>query len=147
MLNEYKYIIGPITALFLCQLIKFIIESYKNKDLKWERLFNGSGGMPSSHSSLSFTLTFLLMFNEGLSSPITAISLVFSLIVCYDAMGVRFESGKQAKILNNIVNDLNTKKKIEYELLKEELGHKPLEVLVGIILSILVSLVFTFLVK
>lgn len=144
-MNRYKYLIVPFIALILCQIIKFIVESIEAKELKWGRLFKGSGGMPSSHSTFAFTLTFMLLFNIGLDSPLFAVSLIFSFIVAYDAMGVRLESGKQAETINHIVDEIFSSRMIKgFVKLKEELGHKPLEVVTGIILGFVVSYVYTF---
>lgn len=147
MLGEYKYIIVPFITLLLCQTLKFIIESIINRKLSWNRLFNGTGGMPSSHTSFSSSLTMMIGLNVGFTSPMFAIALVFTFIVSYDAMGLRMESGKQAEAINKIVDETFSKKsKKEYKRLKEKLGHKPLEVLVGILFGITSALVFTYLI-
>ena len=89
------------------------------------------GGMPSTHSSLVSSLTTLVYIDYSISSIIFSIVLFFSLIVIYDSMGIRYESGNQAKVLNNI---LGTN-------FKEPLGHKPIEVLFGVILGIMLTIV------
>lgn len=143
-MEEYKYLIVPIITLIIAQIIKFIIESIVAKELKWGRLFNGSGGMPSSHGTFSFTLTMMIGLNEGFSSVYFAIALVFSLIVAYDAMGVRLESEKHAQLLNRIGDEIFSKDyKVGFARLKEELGHNFLEVLGSYILGTISSLVFT----
>lgn len=143
MLNHYKYITIPIITLILCQIIKFGIESIKSKKLKWGRLFNGSGGMPSSHTSFSTSITMLMGLNFGFDSPFFALPLVFTLIVAYDAMGLRMQSGKQAEAINLIVDELFSNDiKVNFGKLKEELGHKPLEVVGGIMLGIISALFF-----
>lgn len=143
MLNHYKYITIPLITLALCQIIKFGIESIKSKKLKWGRLFNGSGGMPSSHTSFSTSITMLMGLNFGFDSPFFALSLVFTLIVAYDAMGLRMQSGKQAEAINLIVDELFSNDiKVNFGKLKEELGHKPLEVVGGIMLGIISALFF-----
>jgi len=143
MLNHYKYITIPIITLVLCQIIKFGIESIKSKKLKWGRLFNGSGGMPSSHTSFSTSITMLMGLNFGFDSPFFALPLVFTLIVAYDAMGLRMQSGKQAEAINLIVDELFSNDiKVNFGKLKEELGHKPLEVVGGIMLGIISALFF-----
>lgn len=143
MLNHYKYITIPLITLVLCQIIKFGIESIKSKKLKWGRLFNGSGGMPSSHTSFSTSITMLMGLNFGFDSPFFALPLVFTLIVAYDAMGLRMQSGKQAEAINLIVNELFSNDiKVNFGKLKEELGHKPLEVVGGIMLGIISALFF-----
>ena len=142
MFEKYKYIIVPLITLLVCQTIKFTIESIINKKPVWERLFNGTGGMPSSHSSFSISLTTMIGLNEGFNSPLFAIALVFSTIVCYDAMGLRMESGRQAEAINKIFAQISKDKK--FTKLKEKLGHKPEEVLGGIILGIVSALMFTY---
>ena len=143
MLNHYKYITIPLITLALCQIIKFGIESIKSKKLKWGRLFNGSGGMPSSHTSFSTSITMLMGLNFGFDSPFFALTLVFTLIVAYDAMGLRMQSGKQAEAINLIVDELFSNDiKVNFGKLKEELGHKPLEVVGGIMLGIISALFF-----
>lgn len=140
---KYRFIIVPVIAIIICQILKFIIESIMNKKLMVGRIFNGSGGFPSSHTTFSVTLVSLLGMEFGIDSPIFAVALIFSLIVMYDAVGVRYESGKQASIINQIVAHLNEHEfKKSFELLKEQVGHKPFEVLAGIVLGILVSIIF-----
>ena len=142
MMNNYKFVIIPILTLVICQIIKFGIESIKSKKLKWGRLFNGSGGMPSSHTSFSSSLTVLLGLNFGFDSPLFAIALVFTLIVAYDAMGLRLQSGKQAEAINLIVDELfENNIKLNFGKLKEELGHQPLEVLGGVILGTISAII------
>lgn len=143
-MEKYKYLLVPIITLLMCQTVKFTIESILNRKLIWGRLFNGTGGMPSSHTSFSTSLTMMIGLNEGFSSPLFAIGLVFTLIVSYDAMGLRMESGKQAEAINKLFDE--TFKDGNMTKLKEKLGHKPEEVLVGLIFGTLSALFFTYLV-
>ena len=140
---KYRFITIPFIALIICQIIKFIIESIKNKRLMFDRLLNGSGGMPSTHATFSVSLLTLLFNEYGLDSPIFAVALIFTLIVLYDAIGVRYETGLQATIINDIVNKIDKK---EHKKKKKKIGHKPLEVLCGTILGFLISTIFIFLV-
>lgn len=134
MLEQLKYIIVPFLAMICAQLIKFTIESIKAKKLKWGRLLNGSGGMPSSHTTFVFALTTMIFLNVGYASPMFALALVFSLIVAYDSFGLRKESGNQAIMINHLIDEMIEKDtKIGYKKLKEQLGHNPSEVLVGIL--------------
>ena len=137
---EYKFLIIPFLGLLFSQIIKFILESIKNKKMCFERLFDGSGGMPSTHSSFVSSLTTIIYLEYGLSSIVFAISLVFSLVIIYDSMGVRYEAGKQAEVLNDIVEKMNFNDKINE--LKEKVGHKPIEVLCGVLLGIVIGLIF-----
>ena len=143
MLEKYKYLLVPIITLLVCQTLKFIIESIISKKLVWGRLFNGTGGMPSSHSSFTISLTMMIGLNLGFDNPLFAISLVFATIVCYDAMGLRMESGKQAEAINKIFDQMFEE---NHTKLKEKLGHKPEEVLGGIMLGIASAMFFTYII-
>lgn len=143
-MNEYKFLLVPVITLLVCQTLKFMIESIISKELVWGRLFNGTGGMPSSHTSFSSSLTMMIGLNLGFDSPIFAIALIFTLIVSYDAMGLRMESGKQAEAINKLFDE--TFKGQGITKLKEKLGHKPQEVLAGMVLGTLSALFFTYII-
>lgn len=132
-MNSLKYIIIPFFIAILSQLIKTIIETIKYKKINISRFFDGMGGMPSTHSALVASITTLIYLNYGITSSLFSISLIFSLIVIYDSMGIRYESGKQAKTINNI---LGTN-------LKEPLGHKPIETLIGVLFGIVLSIILS----
>lgn len=132
--EEYKYIIIPILTVLSAQLIKFLIEVTRNKTISVERLLNGNGGMPSSHTAFTTSLTTCVGIGVGFNSPLFAACTIFTIIVAYDSMGLRMESGKQAVAINKLMKKNNIKCD---EKLKEMLGHKPLEVLAGIIFGIL----------
>ncbi len=131
-----KVFVISVFACFLAQFIK--IFTGKDKFIQLSRIFT-SGGMPSSHSSFVTSLSTLVGIEKGFSSIEFAIVAVFSLIIMYDASGVRRAVGKQATILNQMVEDLQTKKHFEHKKLKELVGHTPIEVLFGAILGILVA--------
>ncbi len=123
------------------QILKFILFFFQNSDFKVERLY-GSGGMPSSHSSLVCAATFAAGRLEGWDSSAFAVLCVLSVIVMYDAAGVRRAAGMHAKELNLIRlqlfkqnGDTETKKKE----LKELLGHTPLQVFCGAVLGIVIG--------
>ena len=141
-MSNYKFLLVPVITLLICQTLKFLIESIISKELVWGRLFNGTGGMPSSHTSFSTSLTTMLGLNLGFDNPIFAVALTFTLIVSYDAMGLRMESGKQAEAINKLFDEISKDKGITK--LKEKLGHKPQEVLAGMLLGILSALFFTY---
>ena len=143
-MEKYKYIIVPLITLIVCQLIKFIIESFMAKKLVWGRLFNGSGGMPSTHTSFSMSVTAMIGLNLGIDSALFAVSMIFSLITAYDAMGLRFETGKQAAAINQLLDEVFEKEGFKH--LKEQLGHKPMEVLMGFVLGISCALFFQYVV-
>lgn len=143
-MKEYKFLLVPFLTLLICQVTKFTIESISQKKLLWGRLFNGAGGMPSSHSSFATSLTAMLGLNLGFDSPMFALAVIFTLIVSYDAMGLRMESGLQAEAINKIYDEIFKDKGMKK--LKEKLGHKPQEVFVGMILGIISAIFFTYIV-
>lgn len=127
-----------IIACFLAQLIKVFTGKEKRFDIK---RITTSGGMPSSHTSFVTSLATVVGLVDGFNSTNFAISVVFAMIVMYDAAGVRRAVGKQAAILNQMLEDLQHGKTIQNEKLKELIGHTPFEVLGGAILGIIVALV------
>ncbi len=137
-LFQNKVLIIAILAWFVAQILKVLITLVKEKKFDFTR-FVGSGGMPSSHSSFSMALTTSIGKMYGWSSPLFAVSLSFSLIVMYDAAGVRRAAGKQAEILNKIVHDIHDNKKITEERLKELIGHTPKEVIMGALLGVIMA--------
>ena len=141
---KYIYIICPFTALIICQLLKFLGETIKTKKINIARLFNGAGGMPSTHTTFSVSLTTLIGYEQGFDSVIFAVALIFTCITSYDALGVRWESGKQAHAINQIFDAvMKGHPKKAFIHLKEQLGHEPLEVFVGILLGVIVASIFT----
>ena len=137
-------IIGiSILSWFIAQVIKIIIDLVKTKSLDFE-LIVSSGGMPSSHSSFVTALFTNVGLREGFDSPLCAICFVLSMVVMYDAAGVRRAAGKQAKVLNQILADFEHKNYKVDEKLKELLGHTPIEVAAGALLGIIVACVCYF---
>ena len=140
-LLENKILICAVLGWFIAQALKvvFVLVHEKKFDI---RRFVGSGGMPSSHSSFVLALTTAVAFEEGLNSAMFAICVVFSFIVMYDAAGVRRAAGKQAEILNSIIENFwKDNPKVTGEKLKELLGHTPKQVFVGAVLGVLISVI------
>lgn len=133
---QYKFLVVPFLVWLSIQIFKFVVDSIKEKKLLWNRLF-GAGGMPSSHSAVVTTLTTLIAREYGIENPVTALTAIFACIVMYDAAGVRRAAGKQASIINRMIE--NTEMKPE-ERLQEVLGHSPLQVLIGATIGIVVGL-------
>ena len=136
---ENKFLIVPFIVWCCIQLFKFITDFVINRKPNFRRLF-GAGGMPSSHSAVVATLTTLIGKEYGLGNGIFAVSFVFSLIVMYDAAGVRRAAGKQAHLLNKIIETPGLTGVEVQERLVEVLGHTPLQVIVGAIIGITVGL-------
>jgi acid phosphatase family membrane protein YuiD len=135
-------LIASFWGWLVAQMLKTIIYVIVNKNFNPERLM-GDGGMPSSHSATVMALVTSTWYFYGAGSFEFAISGVLALIVMHDAMGVRRETGIQAKVINNMMEwlqELNGDINVE-EKLKEFVGHTPLQVLFGAILGIIVGLV------
>ena len=138
---EYKYIIVPILVWFFIQLFKFLYDLITTKKINFKRILQ-AGGMPSSHSGVVVSLTTMIGKSAGISSPLFAVSVIFSLVVMYDAAGVRRAAGKQAKLLNKIVETPGLTGVQVQERLVEVLGYSPKEVLVGALIGLIVGLIF-----
>ncbi len=136
-----QVLITAVAGWLVAQVLKTIIDLALNKNFNPERLV-GSGGMPSFHSSTVCALTTAAIYRYGVGSFEFAVCFVLSMIVMYDAMGVRRETGKQAKLLNSILleNPFELSGEILQERLKEYVGHTPLQVAAGAILGILLAL-------
>ena len=131
-----------IVAAFIAQFWKVINPIFKGKKPRWDRMWQ-TGGMPSSHSASVTSLATSVGILNGHRSVEFAIAVVFSIIIMYDAAGVRRAAGKQAGVLNRLIHSLGKKDssiKLEEEL-KELIGHTPFEVLVGALLGFLVALI------
>ena len=121
------------------QFIKIILVLIKEHRFDFTRI-TGSGGMPSSHSSFTCSLATAVGFLEGFNSVAFAISAAFAFIVMYDATGVRRSAGHQAKILNKIIDKIGKEDITETgKKLKELLGHTPIQVFVGALLGVAIS--------
>ena len=135
-----KYIIVPLWIWFCIQLFKLIYDLVKTKKFNFKRIL-GAGGMPSSHSAVVTNLATMIGKSEGLDSSIFALSLIFALVVMYDAAGVRRAAGKQAKVLNKIIETPGLTNVQVQEKLIEALGHTPFQVIVGAAIGIVVGLI------
>lgn len=130
-------LIAAFIAWFLAQFAKILIHLFKTKEFNLEKLF-ASGGMPSSHSSTVCALTVSIGIQEGMNSTLFALSAIFSVIIMYDATGVRLAVSKHAKLLNDFFHGRIK----DYKNLNELVGHTGIEVLVGALLGILVALFY-----
>ena len=135
--NRYLYI--PLIVWFCIQSFKVIYELVTTKKFNFKRIM-GAGGMPSSHTAIVTTLAAMIGKNEGFESPIFAMSVIFALVVMYDAAGVRRAAGKQAGLLNKILETPGLSGVEVQERLVEVLGHTPLQVVVGAIIGVTVGL-------
>ena len=142
-LGDNIVFISAASGWLIAQILKTLIHLFLSKKFVAERLV-GSGGMPSSHSATVCALSTAACLEYGAGSFEFAISLILSLIVMYDAIGVRRETGIQAKVLNEIIETfekMGHKELSAQDKLKEFVGHTPLQVLVGGILGIAIAFV------
>lgn len=135
-----KYLLAPLILWFCIQSFKVLQELITTKKFNFKRII-GAGGMPSSHSAISMCIATMIGKSEGFDSSIFALALIFSLVVMYDAAGVRRAAGKQAKLLNKIIETPGLSNVQVQEKLVEVLGHTPIQVFVGAILGIVVGII------
>ena len=136
-------LINAVTGWLCAQILKTITHLIINKKFVWERLV-GDGGMPSAHSATVCALAGTTFLHCGPASPEFAIAAIFAIIVMHDAMGVRFETGKQAKILNemmDIFKSMGNSTLTAEEKLKEFVGHTKLQVAMGALLGIVIAVI------
>ena len=136
-----KFIYVPLLTWFGIQLFKVIWDLVTTKKFNFKRIL-GAGGMPSSHSAVVVSLATLIGKEHGLDSSIFALSVIFAFVVMYDAAGVRRAAGKQAKLLNKLIETPGLSGVQVSEKLVEVLGHTPFQVFVGAIIGIIVGCIF-----
>ena len=136
-----KYIWVPFFTWLSIQVFKVIVDSIKSKKLNLRRLC-GAGGMPSSHTAVVMVITIMIGKSVGFGSYAFAATFIFSLIVMYDAAGVRRAAGEQASVLNKIIETPGLSGLEVQKRLMEALGHTPIQVLVGAIIGIVVGAIF-----
>ena len=135
-----NYVFQAVTlAWIFAQTTKVLLGVIREKrfNFMW---FVGTGGLPSSHAAGVTALASSVGLYNGFNSPLFAIALLFTIVVLFDAQGVRRSSGLQAQILNKILDDIYWRKKMQEDRLKELLGHTPVEVFAGMAVGIFISL-------
>ena len=141
LVNNPFFVI-PLMSWAVAQVLKVIINYCITRELNWERLF-GDGGMPSGHSATVSAMATLALLHFGAGSYQFAIALMVAIIVTHDATGVRLETGKQAVIIKELMHSIEilTNKDLPEVKLKEFVGHTPFQVLAGITIGVINSLV------
>ncbi len=137
---EGKAFLAVFLAWILAQTVKVILGVIREKRFNFRWLVS-TGGMPSTHSAAVAALATVVGFYYGFGSIIFAITIVFALVIMFDAAGVRRNVGRQASVLNQIIDDIYEKGEIKETRLRDLLGHTPVEVFVGATLGILVTIV------
>lgn len=138
---ENTILISAVTAWLVAQVLKVIINFTIHRTFDLGFLIS-SGGFPSSHSATVSALALGVGKYYGWDSPIFAVAAIFGMIVMYDAAGVRRAAGKQAEVINQLVEGLyHQMSNLSQERLKELIGHTPFEVVAGAIVGIVVGMI------
>lgn len=139
-----RVLAAALLGWFLGQFLKVPIEYILKRRWNWALWF-GSGGMPSSHSSLSVATTLAIGLYYGFGTPLFALAFAVTMVIVYDAAGVRRQAGFHAEKINLLFEEFFAGHPISQERLKEVLGHTPKEVIGGVLLGVLVALSVYFL--
>jgi len=139
-LYRNKILMTTVSGWLIAQAIKVVLGVFRQKRFDF-RLFIGSGGMPSAHAAGAACLGTSIGFECGFDSAYFALAFAFAIVVMFDAQGVRRSTGKQATILNKIMEDIYWQGKIKEIRLRELIGHTPVEVIMGMLLGITIALV------
>jgi len=134
-----RFLLAPLIAWTIAQASKVILTSVRQRRLNL-RVLAETGGMPSSHAAIVMGLTTAIGKYSGVATAQFAIALIFSFVVMYDAAGLRRAAGRQAAVLNRLVEDLVNMRGMQEQRLRELLGHTPVEVLIGAIIGVVVGL-------
>lgn len=140
-LLENHVLISALIAWALAQLVKPPLYYFLNRQWSWGPLFS-PGGMPSSHSALVVATTVGIGLHDGFHTPVFALACGITMVVLYDAAGVRRQAGIHAQKINVLINELLQGHPVSEKQLREVLGHTPLEVVGGTIWGILVSVAY-----
>ena len=133
-------LLSALSSWLLAQVLKVIIELITKRRMNWALLFQ-AGGMPSSHSAMVSATALSAGLVYGFDNPAFSVAAVLAMIVIYDATGVRRESGRQAVLINSIIEELSKGKIPPQGKLKEVLGHTPGEALLGTLLGLSIGFI------
>ena len=137
---QNKYIYVPFLLWLFIQAFKVIYDLITTKKFNFKRII-GAGGMPSSHSAIVTSIATMIGKYEGVDTSIFGLSFIVACVVMYDACGVRQAAGKQARLLNKIIDTPGLTGVEVSERLVEVLGHTPIQVFVGAMIGIIVGLI------
>lgn len=145
MLNQLlanKIIIVAASSWLIAQVLKTLTHAYVYKKIDFKRLL-GDGGMPSCHSAVVSSCACAIGFYEGFDSSLFALAFIVAIIVMHDASGVRYETGKQSKVIKDMSQFIESLNNIKFddESLKEFVGHTRLQVVLGALLGIVVAII------
>lgn len=137
----FIYIIAPLIAVCIAQISKFLIP--KNHLKPTIKNLLAYSGMPSSHAAVTISLMTIIGLIQGLESPLFALAALMTFLALRDAMGIRQYIGKQGKVINELVEDLNEDRYLDdrYPQLIEKVGHTPMQIIAGALIGFFVAIV------
>ena len=141
-ISRNQVFLATLSAWLLAQVIKVIIGLKKERRFNFRWIFE-PGGMPSAHTATVAALSTAVGLHFGFDTGLFGVTVIFAVMIMFDAGGFRRMVGRQATILNKIIDDVYAKKKVEEEKVRELLGHTPVQVIAGAALGILVALVLS----
>ena len=133
----YQLFAIPIAVMVINQVIKVLWEMIHGH-FTWFSILS-YGGMPSSHAATVTSLSYAMAYYEGFDSPAFALALILSLLTIRDATGIRWQIGKNSKLINQLIKELPDDKEYRYPVLEERFGHKSSEVFVGILVGLILT--------
>jgi len=142
----YLYLILPLVSGLIAQISKLFIKSNR-QEISFKNI-SAYSGMPSGHSAIIISLAAFAGLKDGLASPLFALSVILSIIIIRDALGLRRYIGQHGEFLNDLIKDLKNDQVLErkYPHLLEKIGHTPAQIIVGGLIGFLISwLGYTFL--
>jgi hypothetical protein len=138
-MKEFSYLVTPFLAWLVAGILKFLINSFKARRFAFDLI--GYGGLPSNHSAIVSSIATLIALKEGVDTPAFGVAIALAFIVILDAGSLRKQVGKHAVVINQL-NSLATNFPL---LLRERMGHTPVEILAGVITGSAVAyLIFCF---
>lgn len=138
-------LMSAISGWLVAQIIKIFTGMYEQGTMSIRKVLFSNGGMPSSHTASVMALVTAAFIQHGVASPIFAVCAILSVIVINDAVGVRYETGKQAVLLNKITKKIfSGDGEHKHNILKELVGHTPLQAMMGALLGIGVAIAMYF---
>jgi len=135
-----RHLLTALAAMVLAQILKTFFDYWRTKSWQKALLFS-TGGMPSSHSSLATALAVSIGLYEGFDTTLFAVSAVLALVVMHDAQGIRRAAGMQAEAINFLFSKLEDQGIKLDKKLKELLGHRPIEVMAGGVLGLVIAVI------
>ena len=138
-------LLAALTAWTIAQVLKVLIEFITLRRWNLALVFQ-AGGMPSSHSAMVSATALAIGLQIGFNQPVFALAAILAMIVIYDATGVRREAGRQAALINTMIEELSKGKMPQQDKLKEVLGHTPGEAILGTLLGLGIAVAVSLLV-